>query len=726
MKACKILLAVLSLPIMVAAQENSSGSSDLFDLPLEQLMNLEVTTATKTAGKSDAAPAVIEIITAEQIKTRGYQHLAHILNDIADNHEDRSNWGIGEPTNQNVGFGFRFDTGQNMLILFNGQRLNAFLPGNRFGGEEYLLNTIDRVEIIRGPGSALYGTGAFTCVVNIITKKLSAQQADEVVLSGDFIPTSNGLSINNAAMVRLGKQGTLTTGFRYFTEEGQQLNVKNSLFGTTTLKDGVNHSIDGEIYVSTGTTNIFSKITNQSRDAVTGFNGVNPHFMDELKLDMYAYSLGADKTWKTSERSELKFSAGWHQDNWTEAALIPQFKVSADGSKLLLDDGGQPILDTVSIYRNGEFINTSFFIDGQGADTRSLDAEIQFTSNYARSNNIVFGLYASNDKILRAERPSELNLSPLMFVPFRTSTDPANNWLSDLDAARNTLAFFGQVDYNITENLNVAAGLRMDVYSGTGALSAQKYNELNPKASVVYQVTEQSVLKLLYGTATRIPNGFETLSTVSILGDPTNRPERMRTYQLQWINNWSSNFRTEIGAFRSSISNRLETNASISDELRAQGFIGQFVNTLAVESQVNNGIDAKVISRLHTSTLALNVTQYFGSDDGYGNALAYVPNTMANLDYTLNIKTIVVNAGLNYRAGFKKNLTDPRPAVKNYAVARMNILYQPVKSPLEFRLSFRNMLDTNYFYPSSSTDFTENFPARGIELSLGIIYKPTI
>ncbi|HEY0770627.1 MAG TPA: TonB-dependent receptor plug domain-containing protein, partial [Sphingobacteriaceae bacterium] len=395
MKACKILLAVLSLPIMVAAQENSSGSSDLFDLPLEQLMNLEVTTATKTAGKSDAAPAVIEIITAEQIKTRGYQHLAHILNDIADNHEDRSNWGIGEPTNQNVGFGFRFDTGQNMLILFNGQRLNAFLPGNRFGGEEYLLNTIDRVEIIRGPGSALYGTGAFTCVVNIITKKLSAQQADEVVLSGDFIPTSNGLSINNAAMVRLGKQGTLTTGFRYFTEEGQQLNVKNSLFGTTTLKDGVNHSIDGEIYVSTGTTNIFSKITNQSRDAVTGFNGVNPHFMDELKLDMYAYSLGADKTWKTSERSELKFSAGWHQDNWTEAALIPQFKVSADGSKLLLDDGGQPILDTVSIYRNGEFINTSFFIDGQGADTRSLDAEIQFTSNYARSNNIVFGLYAS-------------------------------------------------------------------------------------------------------------------------------------------------------------------------------------------------------------------------------------------------------------------------------------------------------------------------------------------
>jgi outer membrane receptor for ferrienterochelin and colicins len=725
MKACKILLAVLSLPMLAIAQETSSGSSDLFDLPLEQLMNIEVTTATKTAGKSDAAPAVIEIINAEQIKIRGYQHLAHILNDIANNHEDRSNWGIGEPTNQNVGFGFRFDTGQNILILFNGQRLNAFLPGNRFGGEEYLLNNIDRVEIIRGPGSALYGTGAFTCVVNIITKKLSAESNDQVVISGDFIPTSKGFSVNNAAITRLGKQGTLSTGFRYFSERGQELTVKNSLFGDAKLSDGVNHAIDGEVFINHGSFNIFSKITNQSRKTFTGFNGVNPSNMDELNLSMYAYSVGTDKTFKTSTSSELKISAGWHQDNWTEVALIPQFKVSNDGSQLLVDDTGSPILDTMMLYRNGEMVNTSFFIDGQGADTRSLDAEIQFTSNYSNSNNIVIGMYVASDKILNAERPSELNLSPLMFVPFRSITDQQNNWLFDLHASRRTLAVFGQIDYNITENLNVAAGLRMDSYSGTGALRAQKYNELNPKASIVYQLNDKSVVKLLYGTATRIPNGFETLSSVSILGNPDNRPERIKTFQVQWINNWSTNIRTELGGFHSSISNRLETNADIADGLRAQGFIGQFVNTNADSHQQNNGVDGKLISRFNASTVSINFTQYFASDDGYGNPIAYMPNTMINVDYTLKIKAMAINAGLNYRGGFRKSVLDSRPAVKDYLIPRLNILFKPVSS-LEFRACVRNVFNTKYFYPSSSVDFSENFPARGIDLSLGIIYTPSL
>jgi outer membrane receptor for ferrienterochelin and colicins len=726
MKTCKIFLFLLALPILVCAQNNADNSSDLFDLSLEQLMNLQVTTATKTAGKSDAVPAVIEIITSEQIKARGYQHLAHILNDIGNNHEDRTNWGIGEPTNQNVGFGFRFDTGQNMLILFNGQRLNAFLPGNRFGGEEYLLNNIDRVEIIRGPGSALYGTGAFTCVVNIITKKLSGKSADEIIVSGNYVPTSKGVVINNAATLSVGKQGTLSTAFRYQKEEGQKLAIKNSLFGDAELKDGVNHAIDGELFFNSGSLNIFSKISNQSRKTLTGFNGVNPTNMDELNLDMYAYSLGLDKSFKVGQKSEIKISGGWHQDNWTEVALIPQFKVSADGSHLLVDDKGNAILDTLSLYRNGEQMSTSFFIDGQGADTRSLDAEIQFTSNYSRNNNIVFGVYVSDDKILNAERPTELNLSPLEFVPFRNVNDAPNNWLFDLNASRKTLAAFAQMDFNVNEKLNLAAGLRLDSYSGTGLLEAQKYNEVNPRASVVYQLTERGTIKLLYGTATRIPNGFETLSSVSILGDPNNRPERIRTYQLQWINNWSANFRTELGGFRSAISNRLETNASISDNLRAQGYIGQFINTDAPNNQVNNGLDGKIISRINASTFALNFTQYFGSDDGHGNSIAYIPNTMVNLDYNLKLKNVNVNTGFNYRGGFTKSVQDTREPVKNYLVGRLNILYQPTRSPIEYMVSLRNIFNTKYYYPSSSVDFPEHFPARGVEVSIGFIYKPSL
>ncbi len=152
-----ILAACFGLASQVWAQ---AETEDLLNMSLEDILNVKVTTATKTARNLNDVPAVVEIITQQQIKQRGYRHLADVLNDVANNHEDRGNWGIGEPLYQNTGFGFRFDTGQNILLLFNGQRLNAFFPGNRFGGEEYLLGSVERIEIVRGPGSALYGANA--------------------------------------------------------------------------------------------------------------------------------------------------------------------------------------------------------------------------------------------------------------------------------------------------------------------------------------------------------------------------------------------------------------------------------------------------------------------------------------------------------------------------------------------------------------------------------------
>lgn len=717
-------LLLLFLRLAVAEAQTGQSMENLLELSLEELMNIPVTTATKTSGKIDAAPSVMDVITSDQIKQRGYQTLGQVLNDIANNHQDRTNWGIGEPTNQNVGFGFRFDTGQNILILFNGQRLNAFLPGNRFGGEEYLLQSIDRIEIIRGPGSALYGTGAFTAVVNIISKKIASEDAEMLEASSEYIPTSRGYSVSATAGTRVGENRSLIASVRHFSEQGQNLMIRNSLFADQVVKDAVDFATDGEIMFSQNSFNFYSKFSRQQRNTVTGFNSVSPSNQDELKLSMYAYSAGFDKTFKTGKNSTLKVSSGWHQDNWTEVALIPQFKVNDTGSALLLDDEGLPILDTLTLYRNGAMIRTPFFIDGQGGDTQSLDAEIQYTLNYRKGNYFVLGAYFADDRVLNAVRPSELNLDPLEFVPFRNITDPTNNWLFDVQASRQTFAPFAQIDYSISDALTFNAGLRLDRYSGSGALRVQRYDEWNPRASLVYSTDNVGTLKLLYATATRIPNGFETLSSVSILGNPANRPERIQTIQLQWINNWTSQWRTEVGFFRSEIRNRLETNASITDELRALGFVGQFINLGTHTKQVNNGIDGKIVALLNNAgTVMINATQYFQSSDGHGNPIAYIPNTMINVDYNVKVNNINLNVGMNYRGNFTKAVDDPRPAVKNYLVWRANVVFTPKNHPLEYRVTSRNIFNTKYSYPSSSRDFPEHFPARAFELSFGICYK---
>lgn len=719
-KICCICILLMQCVNIVFAQEtNVEEVEDLFELSLEDLLNLEITTATKTAGKSDVAPAITEVITADQILQRGYQNLGQLLNDIANNHQDRSNWGIGEPVYQNAGFGFRFDTGQNILLLFNGQRLNAFLPGNRFGGEEYLLDNIERIELIRGPGSALYGTGAFTAVINIISKKITENNNEGIVRTGVSVtPTAGGIAYNGTLLTPIAQKGSLNAAFRYSKEEGQELQVNNALFGNEKLKDGINYTYDGEAIISLGNLNVQGKFTKQSRNTFTGFNSVNPSNMDELELYMHAYSLGIDYS-KQIQKSTFKFSSGWHNDNWTEVALIPILAPQ-------VTPGAPPQLDVVDLYRNGENIQTSFFIDGQGADTRSLDAEAQWTYNYTNANNIVIGIYLADDKVIDAVRPSELNLAPLQFYPFREIRDPENNWLFDLNASRQTLAFYAQGDYHITKQLYLNVGARFDNFSGTGVLASQKYSEFNPKMALVFDNESLGTIKALGGTATRIPNGFETLSSVSILGNPNNTPERIQTYQLQWIKNWKSNLRTEFGYFHSSISNRLETNANISDELRANGFIGQFVNVGNGIIQSNNGFDAKVVARFSNTILNINMTQYFNSNNGFGEAIMYMPFTMLNIDYTVPVKWLNFNVGGNYRGGFEQPVDDPREGIKDYFVARLNIVATPPTLPFQFNLMFRNLFNTNYYYPSSSIDFVNHFPARGMDLTIGVVYKPKL
>lgn len=691
---------------------------------LNEASRVNIETATKQATRLDNVPSIAEVISAEQIKQRGYRYLADLLNDLPNNHEDRSNWAIGEPTNQNVGFGFRFDTGQNILLLFNGQRINAFLPGNRFGGEEYLLETVERVEVIRGPGSSLYGANAFTTVVNIISKNTSTSDS-EFYASTKGTPTAQGVIVEGGGIVKLGNESALSGGLRYATENGQSLDIENSLYGNSSQRDGLDHAFDAELFYKIKDLNIYGKATSQKRNTLTGFNSVSPNEIDELKLSMYGYSLGGDYTLKVNDKLETKFRAGWHQDNWTEVGEIPIFEVNATGDDLVRDVNGLPILDTsVFIERDGELINTPFVIDGQGADTRSLDGEVQFTYNYNGFNNIVAGLSINHDKVLQAERPTEITvLDPFTIEPFRVVNDDANNWLFDTDASRITYGAYAQIDYELGKRFLLNAGVRLDLFRGTGALD-QNYEALNPRAGIVYINKETGNFKLLYGQAFRVPNGFETLSSVVILGNPANRPERMEMVQFQWAKNFGSKFRVELGGFTAHIKDRLITDANISGNLLAQGFVGQFVNTEGADDQ-SNGLDGRIVYKTEKVDFQVNFTRYFNTDDGAGQPIGYIPNTMINALLNLPLGDFNVNLGANYRADFSKSADDPRDVVDNYVLINSNIIWAPksLNDRFEFSMNVKNLLDADIQYPSSSQDFTNHFQARGIDIIGGMKYR---
>src|SRR6266436_1393909 len=154
------------------AQPAPAKSVEPTDISLEELVKMEIPIvegASKYRQKTTEAPASITIITADDVKKYGYRTLADIL---------RSAPGLYVSYDRNYSFlgvrGFSLgDYNNRVLLLIDGHRLNNSLSDSAFIGSEFPLDVdlIERVEIIRGPGSSLYGNNAFFGVINVITRK---------------------------------------------------------------------------------------------------------------------------------------------------------------------------------------------------------------------------------------------------------------------------------------------------------------------------------------------------------------------------------------------------------------------------------------------------------------------------------------------------------------------------------------------------------------------------
>lgn len=158
---------------LLAAEDKISA--DLTALSLEELMQVSITGAAKYRQSESEAPATVTVIKREEIKKYGYRTLADLLRAVPSLYitYDRNYSYLGVRGLNRPG-----DYGTRILVLIDGHRLNDSLYDQALFGNEFPLDIdlIDRVEVIRGPGSSLYGANALLAVINVITidgKKLN-------------------------------------------------------------------------------------------------------------------------------------------------------------------------------------------------------------------------------------------------------------------------------------------------------------------------------------------------------------------------------------------------------------------------------------------------------------------------------------------------------------------------------------------------------------------------
>jgi outer membrane receptor for ferrienterochelin and colicins len=175
-------------------QKSDKQEPDLTTLSLEDLTKVQIETvygASKFGQKVTEAPSSVTIVTADEIQKYGYRTLADLLRSVPGfyiSYDGQDTYigvrGISRPSDYNT----------LVLILVDGHRMNENVYNGTYISGEFVIDfdLIDRVEIIRGPGSSLYGTDAFFAVINIFTKRGRDLKGTEVSLSAGGQETYQG------------------------------------------------------------------------------------------------------------------------------------------------------------------------------------------------------------------------------------------------------------------------------------------------------------------------------------------------------------------------------------------------------------------------------------------------------------------------------------------------------------------------------------------------------
>src|SRR5580700_12207625 len=181
-----------------AAAEPDPSAGELKQLSLDDLMNVQVTSVTKEPQKLLQAAAAIQVITAEDISRSGATSIPEALR-LADNLEvaqiNAHDWAISAR-------GFNADLANKLLVLIDGRVVYTPLYGGvLWNVQDYLLNDIERIEVISGPGGTLWGANAVNGVINIVTKAAAETQ-------GLYASAGGGNELREQGDVRYGAELT--------------------------------------------------------------------------------------------------------------------------------------------------------------------------------------------------------------------------------------------------------------------------------------------------------------------------------------------------------------------------------------------------------------------------------------------------------------------------------------------------------------------------------------
>lgn len=527
---------------------------DFFALSPAELAAIPVTIATGTPKPAFQSAAVTTVISAEQIKSMGATELHEVLETVPGVHA-----GVQEPTGDyNYSLrGISNKTNSQVLFLLNGARITMPFRGGLMTGLELPIDAIQRVEVIRGPGSALYGADAFAGVINIITKKAADINGTKVGVRAGNWDTQSGWGQHSARWagwdIAASLQYQHTGG-----DEGRVINADRQTVFDNAFGTHASHA-PGPMNTHYESLNAHLNLQRRHWDVnVWAFNGMGgTRTGPNGALDPKGRADGEQYM------GDIRFSTEDWLDDWElmahasylRADFQAQFQALPNNALLPIGLGGNIDASSRKLVLFPEGVNND--LDRiENIPSLELSSIYKGLDNHLLRLNTGFRYEAVTAHESRNYGLGIINGANLLDRPavnviggkLINVTDTPFIYLPDTH--RTIWSVAAQDEWQLADKWQLTAGIRYDQYSDFGAT-------VNPRAALIWDINEQLTSKLLYGRAFRAPNFSELCSqnNPALLGNKNLNPEIINTYEWAVDYRPFSSLRTAVNVYYYEINN---------------------------------------------------------------------------------------------------------------------------------------------------------------------------
>jgi outer membrane receptor protein involved in Fe transport len=501
------LLMVFGLHGVTLAQQPGSDA-----LGLDSLLNMPISASGKYQQTAREAASSVTIITHDQIEQYGYRTLEDVFEGVSGFYlsNDRNYSYLGAR-----GFSRPSDYNNRLLILLDGHSLNEGIFGAAPLELPIDLSTIERIEVVRGPGSALYGTGAVFGVINLVTRSGAAMGGTHAALRGGTYGRRGG----------------------------------SALFGRRT-KSGLDLALSG------------------TWDATDGHDAFYPQYDTPDNHYGIAHNLDWERRWllqAKAEQGEVEVS-GWFSRR-VKAIPTAAFGMMFNAAPArTVDDYGFAEVKYDHALDASKEIRLRGFFDGYGYDGYYAYDDGVFVDN-------------ADDKSVGGEASLHWDIGSAQHLTagaeyrrhFRAS-------YTEVDESGETGGFavpygvasaYVEHEFQPTSRVTLLGGVRVDDYTTTGGA-------VTPRAAVLYDPAAGTTLKLLYGRAFRSPSLYEArIESGGYKRDPSLREERGHTLELVVQQRLGPTLLGTASVFRYHINGLIDLTSDSTDGLLSYRNVGK-------------------------------------------------------------------------------------------------------------------------------------------------------